>query len=339
MKTFTHLALLCAFAPLLAAACFENRPIVVGPDNGAPSQTGSAGASGAGGAPAQGGAAGNGSLSGGCNVSQLFGSGMGAGGSWGKYYCTVRGACHDAAFSATGLDMTSAGWEQKLLVTGASNGKITNSASLCLGTTEPYLIKGSFPAQGLFMDKLRPNPPCGLQMTILGGPISATDMECIQRWADAITGAGTGGTGNTGAAGAASGGAGMGSSMGCDITPLIQGTGGPTPPKYYCIQTGACHDGSAATAAGFSMLPADWPKLVGKMPMSSVVNGGYCGMDATYKTMPYIIAKSATGDGLIMQKLTKAICTPGQQMPTLGGPISATDKACFQAWATALANM
>jgi hypothetical protein len=83
--------------------------------------------------------------------------------------------------------MTSAGWEQKLLVTGASNGKIVNSGSLCLGTNEPYLIKGSFPAQGLFMDKLRPNPPCGLQMTILGGPISAADMECIQRWANSIT--------------------------------------------------------------------------------------------------------------------------------------------------------
>jgi hypothetical protein len=146
-----------------------------------------------------------------------------------------------------------------------------------------------------------------------------------------------GAAGNPGTAGSASMAGTSGAS--CDITPLIQGTMGSSAPKYYCIQTGACHDGSASTAAGFSMLPKDWPTLVGKMPMSPVVNGGFCGGDATYKSMPYIISKSATGDGLIMQKLTKAICTPGQQMPTLGGPMSAADKMCFQKWATALANM
>ena len=151
--------------------------------------------------------------------------------------------------------------------------------------------------------------------------------------------AGTSGGANTGggAAGSASGAAGM---MGCDITPLIQGNGtGATPAKYYCIQTGACHDGSATTAAGFSMLPKDWPSLVGKTTTSTAANGGFCYNDATYKTVPYIIAHSPNGDGLIMQKITHAICSPGMQMPTLGGPVSATDKACFQAWATALANM
>jgi hypothetical protein len=151
--------------------------------------------------------------------------------------------------------------------------------------------------------------------------------------------AGSSGTGNTGAAGAASGMAGA-TTMGCDITPLIQGNGtGATPAKYYCIQTGACHDGSASTAAGFSMLPADWPKLVGKMPTSPVVNGGICGGDATYMKVPYII-KGGNGDGLIMQKLSGAICSPGgQKMPTLGGTPTAAEKMCFQQWAAALAAM
>jgi hypothetical protein len=133
---------------------------------------------------------------------------------------------------------------------------------------------------------------------------------------------------------------GAGGSMGCDITPLIQGTGAPNgaPPKYYCIQAGACHDGSATTAAGMSMQKADWPKLVNGTPNG--MNQSICGADPAYKTMPYIMKGSANGDGLLMKKLNAPTCSPmGAQMPTLGGPMTAADKMCFQQWATALANM
>jgi hypothetical protein len=182
MKAPTRLALVCLLAPL-AAACLENRPIVVSADGGSPSQTGAAGAAGQPSGAA--GSAGSIGTVAGCDVSALFGT---APATRGKYTCTIQGACHDSQQSATGLDMTSADWEQKLLVTGASNGRVSDLDSMCLGTNEPYLIKGSFPARGLFMDKLKSPTPCGMQMPTIPGPITdAADMACIQSWANALT--------------------------------------------------------------------------------------------------------------------------------------------------------
>jgi hypothetical protein len=104
-----------------------------------------------------------------------------------KYFCTLAGACHDAQQSATGLDMTSVGWEAKLVGTFASNGSQAAESSLCLGPTEPYLIKGSIPARGLFLEKLKANPPCGERMPNLGPNVTDDDMDCFQRWANALT--------------------------------------------------------------------------------------------------------------------------------------------------------
>ena len=205
MKALSRLALLSLLGPL-AAACSGNRPIAVGVDGGA-SQAGGAGTiSGTGGSPAQGGSggapaqgeaggspvqSGAGGSSGvggvsppGCDVNPIFGTN----GLQGKYYCTVIGACHDAERSATGLDMTSADWAQKLVGTLPSDSPTQPLLpSMCLGTNEPYLIKGSYPARGLFLDKLKSPPPCGYVMPNIGGPITATDMECVQDWANALT--------------------------------------------------------------------------------------------------------------------------------------------------------
>jgi hypothetical protein len=103
-----------------------------------------------------------------------------------KYVCTLAGACHDASRSATRLDMTSVGWEQKLVGTFPSP---ENSAfpSECLGSTEPYLIAGSSPARGLFLDKFDSSPPCGIRMSPIGPPVSPADLDCFQRWANALT--------------------------------------------------------------------------------------------------------------------------------------------------------
>jgi hypothetical protein len=219
MKAPNRLALLC-IPGLLAVACFENRPIVVGLDGGVGSPgaagaatTGAAGAGGdpgggagkagpggAGGAPAQGGGGGVQGHAGGapvmgggggnpgtvpvrgCDVTPLFGTAT----TTGKYFCTIQGACHDANQSATQLDMTSANWEQNLLGTFPTAKAGEPFGSLCLASKVPYLIKGSIPAQGLFLDKLR-GFPCGAQMPNIGGPITASDMACIQAWADALT--------------------------------------------------------------------------------------------------------------------------------------------------------
>ena len=157
---------------------------------------------------------------------------------------------------------------------------------------------------------------------------------------------GTAGAGNTsGAAGATSGTAGMGTAgtgaMACDMVKLISPAVAPSTVGYGCTLAGACHD-AAGSAAGLSLLQADWPKLEGKLP--SVIPPppsfpSICALDATAKTIPYITSKSPTGDGLLLKKLAGAVCPPGVQMPSLGSHVSAADMPCFVQWATMLANM
>jgi hypothetical protein len=115
----------------------------------------------------------------GCDIKPLMGPT--------KYACTVAGACHDGSpATAAGLDMVNPGWEQRLI------GQLPpgTNASMCGGVKTPYLIAGSRPAAGLFLQKLTQDPPpCGALMPTLGGPMSADDLQCFQRWADALTAA------------------------------------------------------------------------------------------------------------------------------------------------------
>jgi hypothetical protein len=102
-----------------------------------------------------------------------------------KYFCTVAGACHDALGSGGNFDMASPGWDQRLVgVYPEAGGQVP---SLCLGSTEPYLIAGSQPARGLFMDKFNANPPCGVAMPNVGPFVSSADLACFQSWANALT--------------------------------------------------------------------------------------------------------------------------------------------------------
>ena len=88
------------------------------------------------------------------------------------------------------------------------------------------------------------------------------------------------------------------------------------------------------------MTQANWSNLVGVLPKGGGAIKSICAADPNFKTIPYIIKGSPTGDGLIMQKLKGPVCAPGgTQMPTLPGPITvAADMTCIQAWATQLAN-
>jgi hypothetical protein len=145
------------------------------------------------------------------------------------------------------------------------------------------------------------------------------------------TGQGT--AGQTAMAGAM-GTAGTGSGS-CDMPKLINTT-------YMCTVMGACHDGSNATAAGLSLLQADWPKLTTTHPDATRPAGSpsICAKDPAFMSMPYVMAGSATGDGLILKKISGAVCDPGgQQMPNLGSKISAADLPCFQQWLIGLAKM
>jgi hypothetical protein len=147
--------------------------------------------------------------------------------------------------------------------------------------------------------------------------------------------AGVSGTAGTGTAGTGTAGTGTaGTGAACDMTKLITVT-------YTCTLAGACHD-AAGSAASLSMMPADWPKLVGTTPHVATPPPAFlsiCAADAAFKAMPYIMKGSATGDGLLLKKLQGAICSPGGvQMPSLNGPVKPADLTCFKQWATQLAT-
>ena len=170
MKAFPSFALLLlALAQVLACS---NQPLPAG-DGGA--SAGSSGGSGGSGGSA---GAGDVPLRDGCNVMQLVQT---------KYSCTLVGACHDAQGSAAGLDLTTPGWDRRLV--GASPKTTSQAAfpSLCAGQGRVYLVPGSQPAVGLFLDKLKPNPPCGGREPLLGSFVTPEDLDCFQRWANVLT--------------------------------------------------------------------------------------------------------------------------------------------------------
>jgi len=148
---------------------------------------------------------------------------------------------------------------------------------------------------------------------------------------------GTAGTGaaGTGAAGTGTAGttgmAGTGATPGCDVTPLVT--------KYTCATMSICHD-ATGSGANFNMASADWTThLVNVVPKGGGMVPSICGGDPMFKTLPYIKKGDPNGDGLFMQKLQGAICSPGgAQMPLINGPVTAPDLMCFKQFATALAN-
>jgi hypothetical protein len=130
------------------------------------------------------------------------------------------------------------------------------------------------------------------------------------------------------------GGSGGTVALSCDMTHLITVT-------YTCTLAGVCHDGSASTAAGLSLQPIDWPRLVGTTPGGMTTGSpSICAEDPVYMNTPYIRKGSPIGAGLIEDKITGPACGPmGAQMPNLGIRISPGDMPCFIQWATQLANM
>jgi hypothetical protein len=191
MKEASRLALLSLLA-LTFTACYEDRPLIVANDDaGTPSGTAgttSASTGTAGTTAASTGTAGTtavatgtgGTAAGGpgCDITTLVTT---------KYSCTLAGACHDAQGSAANFDMASPGWEQRLVGVAPRGGTTSFEPSLCANQGWVYLVKGSFPATGLFMEKFKTNPACGIAMPNLGLPVSADDLACFQRWANALT--------------------------------------------------------------------------------------------------------------------------------------------------------
>ena len=104
--------------------------------------------------------------------------------------CTGALACHDNKGSAAGLDLVSAGWQTKLVGMGPTAASaMALIPSLCVGMG-PYLVAGSTPAKGLFMDKIDPTTttaPCGVHMPYIQANITTQQFACIQSWATTLT--------------------------------------------------------------------------------------------------------------------------------------------------------
>jgi hypothetical protein len=187
MKTRAWLVLLWGLGPL-AAGCWTDRPLYVATsDDASPPPTGAAGTTGAaGGGDNTGGGAGNGgSAAAGCDQALNI---------FRKYICSIAGACHDANGSAAGLSLAeldqsgTVDWRAKFVGVYPKGGGARPSPSMCFPSSIPYLVPGSQPATGLLLDKLLQfTPPCGSRMPLVGGPLSASELGCVQRWADALT--------------------------------------------------------------------------------------------------------------------------------------------------------
>jgi hypothetical protein len=88
--------------------------------------------------------------------------------------------CHDPASSTGGgLDLVSAGQADRLLGQSSTG----NNGSECGGMV--YLVPGSKPATGLFIDKLT-GPTCGMAMPELVA-WSPEQNDCVLSWANSIT--------------------------------------------------------------------------------------------------------------------------------------------------------
>jgi hypothetical protein len=107
-----------------------------------------------------------------------------------KDHCEV---CHSAAAAKDfgGFDMTTAGWEAKLIGRGPpADAPATNVCKSTPGLV--YLKAETQPATGLFLDKFMATPPCGTQMPQLPPKLNATELACMQAFANNVVAGGTG---------------------------------------------------------------------------------------------------------------------------------------------------
>jgi hypothetical protein len=133
---------------------------------------------GAGGSTGTGGTGGTGGGTGPCDAMPIFA----------VHSCAVDMACHDNKGSAAAFDMKTVGWEKRLVGISPKAGGGAGLGSVCTNVGMPYLVAGSVPARGLFLGKLmQTKPPCGAQMPLIPPNLTAQELDCVQRWANALT--------------------------------------------------------------------------------------------------------------------------------------------------------
>jgi hypothetical protein len=161
--------------------------------NGGTAGTGAAGTGTAGTGTAGTGAAGT-TAPAGCDIAPIIKT----------YSCALQLACHDAKGSAAGLDMASATFASHLVGTlpGVAAGHTIQTPSICAqdptNKTMAYITKPTTPgghAGGLILAKVKGKfcvggGMTGDQMPTTGPPyLSATEVNCVQMWADALAAA------------------------------------------------------------------------------------------------------------------------------------------------------
>ena len=97
--------------------------------------------------------------------------------------CTV---CHGPGGAYAGLDLSSTGLASRLVGVAPPGGG-SAAPSVCTGMSKVYLTAGSNPATGLLLDKLGSNPGCGVRMPYMLAALSASDIACVQSWANTVT--------------------------------------------------------------------------------------------------------------------------------------------------------
>ena len=99
----------------------------------------------------------------------------------------ANAGCHDANGTSAAFDMTSPGWQTHLVGVNPKGGGTLASACAANG---PYLVPGMIPAKGLFLDKLKEGTACGVVMPFAGTVLTATELDCVQTWANALVASG-----------------------------------------------------------------------------------------------------------------------------------------------------
>jgi hypothetical protein len=100
--------------------------------------------------------------------------------------CSTSG-CHDKDATSAGFSMATPGWEHALVGGKQKGGGITGFVSVPECANMNYLEPGSNPATGLFLRKMTSQFGCGKMMPYIGTPVTASELTCIQTWANGLT--------------------------------------------------------------------------------------------------------------------------------------------------------
>lgn len=127
-------------------------------------------------------------------------------------------ACHEGAAPAAALDLVAPGLESRIVL---------QPATQCAGV----IADPSDPEGSVLVEKLRPNPSCGLIMPLSGDPLPEEDVQCVVEWVSGLVPPGPDdGTSTTG-----------------DTEGGSSSSGGPEPESCMPDETRDCYSGLPET--------------------------------------------------------------------------------------------